>query len=181
MEELHTDSINGGHEANYGLGHVPERGRTPIIMLKLGATLACSHNGWFNDVIAFEYLKHFHKHAKPIGVYRLLVLNGYGSYIMFEFKALANEYKIILLYLLWRNGLNHHIKRNEQWHDDMHMYGIQLPRRLLSKGTTQEHTHTNTYHLLHSIHTYMPAEGRWEAPFYRPVIRRCSGAALVPP
>jgi hypothetical protein len=39
-------------------------------MLKSRATLACSHNGWFNDVIALEYLKHFHKHAKPIGVYR---------------------------------------------------------------------------------------------------------------
>jgi hypothetical protein len=39
-------------------------------MLKSRATLACSHNGWSNDVIALEYLKHFHKHAKPIGVYR---------------------------------------------------------------------------------------------------------------
>jgi hypothetical protein len=29
MEELHTDSIDGGHEANYVLGHVPGRGRTP--------------------------------------------------------------------------------------------------------------------------------------------------------
>jgi hypothetical protein len=29
MEELHTDSIDGGHEASYGLGHVPGRGRTP--------------------------------------------------------------------------------------------------------------------------------------------------------
>jgi hypothetical protein len=26
MEELHTDSIDGGHEANYGLGHVPGEG-----------------------------------------------------------------------------------------------------------------------------------------------------------
>jgi len=38
-------------------------------MLKSGATLACSHNGLSNDVIALEYLKHFHKHVKPIGVY----------------------------------------------------------------------------------------------------------------
>jgi hypothetical protein len=68
-------------------------------MFKSGATLACSHNGWSNDVIAFEYFKHFYKHVKPIGVYRLLVLDGYNSYITFEFKALANEYKIILLYL----------------------------------------------------------------------------------
>jgi hypothetical protein len=32
MEELHTDSINGGHEASYGLGHVPGRGRTPTLI-----------------------------------------------------------------------------------------------------------------------------------------------------
>jgi hypothetical protein len=31
MEELHTDSIDGGHEASYGLGHVPGRGRTPTL------------------------------------------------------------------------------------------------------------------------------------------------------
>jgi hypothetical protein len=29
MEELHTDSIDGGHEAIYRLGHVPGRGCTP--------------------------------------------------------------------------------------------------------------------------------------------------------
>jgi hypothetical protein len=51
------------------------------IMLKLGATLACSHNGWFNNVIALEYLKYFYKHVKPIRVYRLLILDGHGSYI----------------------------------------------------------------------------------------------------
>jgi hypothetical protein len=31
MEELHTDSIDGGHEASYGLGHVPGRGVTPTL------------------------------------------------------------------------------------------------------------------------------------------------------
>jgi hypothetical protein len=31
MEELHSDNIDGGHEASYGLGHVPGRGRTPTI------------------------------------------------------------------------------------------------------------------------------------------------------
>jgi hypothetical protein len=29
MEELHTNSIDGGREASYGLGHVTGRGRTP--------------------------------------------------------------------------------------------------------------------------------------------------------
>jgi hypothetical protein len=35
MEELHTDSIDGGHEAIYRLGHVPGRGCTPTLPLKL--------------------------------------------------------------------------------------------------------------------------------------------------
>jgi hypothetical protein len=35
MEELHTDSIDGGHEASYGLGHVPGRWRTPTLSLEL--------------------------------------------------------------------------------------------------------------------------------------------------
>ena len=43
------------------------------------------------------------------------------------------------------------------------------------------HKNTHPRHLLNSTHTYMPAEGRWEAPSYRPAIRHCSGAALVPP
>jgi hypothetical protein len=50
--------------------------------------------------MAIEYLNHFHKYARPIGVYRLLLLDGHGSYATFRFKALANNYKIILLYLL---------------------------------------------------------------------------------
>jgi hypothetical protein len=69
------------------------------IMVKLEITLAVTYNGWSNDNIAIEYLNHFHKHARPIGVYRLLLLNGHGNYVTFRFKALANDYKIILLYL----------------------------------------------------------------------------------
>jgi hypothetical protein len=49
--------------------------------------------------MTIEYLNHFHKHARPIRVYRLLLLDDYGSYATFRFKALANDYKIILLYL----------------------------------------------------------------------------------
>jgi hypothetical protein len=40
MEELHTDSIDGGHEASYGLGHVPGRGRTPTLPLELWLAVA---------------------------------------------------------------------------------------------------------------------------------------------
>jgi hypothetical protein len=38
------------------------------IIIKLGVTLACSHNGWFNDDIAIEYFKHFYRHARLTGV-----------------------------------------------------------------------------------------------------------------
>jgi hypothetical protein len=68
-------------------------------MIKSGAILATTHNGWSNNEMALEYLKHFHRHARPIGVYRLLILDGHSSHATFRFKELAHEYKIILLYL----------------------------------------------------------------------------------
>ncbi len=68
-------------------------------MVKLGATLAVTYNGWSNDEMALEYLKHFYRYARPIEVFRLLILDGYGSHAIFRFKKLAYEYKIILLYL----------------------------------------------------------------------------------
>jgi hypothetical protein len=37
MEELHTDSIDGGHEASYGLGHVLGRGRTPTNSFRISS------------------------------------------------------------------------------------------------------------------------------------------------
>jgi hypothetical protein len=35
MEELHTNSINRGHEASYRLNHVPGKGRTPTMFLNI--------------------------------------------------------------------------------------------------------------------------------------------------
>ncbi len=69
------------------------------IIIKLGATLAAIYNGWFNDEMALEYLKHFYRYIRSIGVFRLLILNNHDSHATFRFKELAHEYKIILLYL----------------------------------------------------------------------------------
>jgi hypothetical protein len=69
------------------------------IIIKLGAIFAITHNEWSNNEIALKYLKYFHKHARPIGVFRLLILDSYNSHATFRFKKLAYEYKIILLYL----------------------------------------------------------------------------------
>ena len=69
------------------------------VIIKSGAILIITHNEWFNNEMALEYLKYFHRHARPIGVYRLLILDGHNSHATFRFKKLAHEYKIILLYL----------------------------------------------------------------------------------
>jgi hypothetical protein len=49
--------------------------------------------------MTIEYLNHFHKYIRSTGVYRLLLLNSYGSHAIFRFKVFVNNYKIILLYL----------------------------------------------------------------------------------
>jgi hypothetical protein len=49
--------------------------------------------------MTIEYLNHFYKYIRSTGVYRLLLLNNYGSHAIFRFKAFVNNYKIILLYL----------------------------------------------------------------------------------
>ncbi len=63
------------------------------------ATLACSNNGWSNDEIGLEWLKHFNKHTRPVGAYRLLILDEHGSHATFAFTNYARENKIVLVYL----------------------------------------------------------------------------------
>jgi hypothetical protein len=60
--------------------------------------IACSENGWFNNEIGFEWLKHFNKHIILTGTYRLLVLDSYGSHATFAFTNYARENKIVLFY-----------------------------------------------------------------------------------
>ena len=69
------------------------------IIIKSETTLAATYNRWFNDEITLKYLKYFYKYTRPIGAFRLLILNNHNSYATFRFKELAHEYKIILLYL----------------------------------------------------------------------------------
>jgi hypothetical protein len=63
------------------------------------ATLACSDNGWSNDEIGCEWLKHFNKHTCAIGSHRLLILDGHGSHATFAFTNYARDNNIVLLYL----------------------------------------------------------------------------------
>jgi len=44
--------------------------------------LGVSNNGWTNNILGLEWLKHFNAHIKDRckGAYRLLILDGYESY-----------------------------------------------------------------------------------------------------
>jgi hypothetical protein len=58
-----------------------------------------SDNGWTNDALGLEWIKHFHKHTKDrvVGTYRLLILDGHGSHSTPEFDAFCEENRIITL------------------------------------------------------------------------------------
>jgi hypothetical protein len=62
--------------------------------------IAVSKNGWTNNEIGLYWLKHvFNKHTKDraVGRYRLLVLDGHGSYITPEFDQYCLNHSIIVL------------------------------------------------------------------------------------
>ena len=72
-------------------------------IVKSEATLAATYNDWSNNDMAIEYFKHFNRHARPIGIYKLLLLDDHGSHAIFRFKKLAHNFNIILLYLSAHN------------------------------------------------------------------------------
>lgn len=63
--------------------------------------LATSDSGYSNDSLALDWLKHFNTHSKKsqIGRYRLLLLDGYGSHLTYEFWEYAKENRICLFRL----------------------------------------------------------------------------------
>jgi hypothetical protein len=58
-----------------------------------------SENGWTNNVLGLEWLKHFDAHTKTRqrGVYRLLILDGHKSHLSQDFKDYCLENKILTL------------------------------------------------------------------------------------
>jgi hypothetical protein len=61
--------------------------------------LSVSENGWTNNMLGLEWLKHFDKHtkARQVGSYRLLILDGHESHLNQEFKDYCLEHKILTL------------------------------------------------------------------------------------
>jgi len=61
--------------------------------------LSVSENGWTNNALGLEWLKHFDAHTKTrqVGVYRLLILDGHESHLNQDFKDYCLEQKILTL------------------------------------------------------------------------------------
>jgi hypothetical protein len=62
--------------------------------------IGVSDNGWTDNILGLTWLKNvFEKHTahRPKGVYRLLILDGYGSHLTPEFDLFCTEHSIITL------------------------------------------------------------------------------------
>ncbi|KAH5617394.1 hypothetical protein HBI81_261120 [Parastagonospora nodorum] len=61
--------------------------------------LSVSENGWTNNALGLEWLKHFDAHtkARQMGAYRLLILDGHESHLNQDFKDYCVENKILTL------------------------------------------------------------------------------------
>jgi hypothetical protein len=61
--------------------------------------VSVSDNGWTNNVLSLEWLKHFNAHTKErtVGAYRLLILDGHESHQSWDFKQYCLDNKILTL------------------------------------------------------------------------------------
>jgi hypothetical protein len=61
--------------------------------------IAVSDNGWTNNELGVEWLKHFNAHTKArnVGAHRLLVLDGHESHHSLEFQEFCKENNIYTL------------------------------------------------------------------------------------
>jgi hypothetical protein len=61
--------------------------------------LSVSENGWTNNALSPEWLKHFDRHtkARQVGAYQLLILDGHESYLNQDFKDYCLGNKILTL------------------------------------------------------------------------------------
>ena len=64
-------------------------------------SLAVSDSGYSNDYLEYKWLVHFELHSRGTqrGVYRLLIMDGYGSHLTYKFWAFARDHKIVLFRL----------------------------------------------------------------------------------
>jgi hypothetical protein len=62
-------------------------------------TMAVSDNGWTNDGLGLDWIKHFNRHTESCtsGAWRLLILDGHSSHATPGFDQFCTEHKIITL------------------------------------------------------------------------------------
>jgi hypothetical protein len=67
-----------------------------------GTKIAQSETGYTDDELAIEWLWHFHKQTRgrQQGRYRLLIFDGHGSHMTFEFVSICDQLDIIPFCLL---------------------------------------------------------------------------------
>ena len=56
-----------------------------------------SPTGWTNNDLALAWLEHFDMHARPVGAYRLLIIDDHESHCSIDFQDRCKEKKIIAL------------------------------------------------------------------------------------
>ncbi len=67
--------------------------------------LSTSDIDYSNDVLAFEWLKHFDTHSKKLqkDLFRMLVMNDYESHLTYEFYEYAKSHDIYLMKLFFHS------------------------------------------------------------------------------
>ena len=63
--------------------------------------LATSEISYSNDLLSYEWIQHFHRFSvcQQVGVWRLLLLDGYASHCTFEFLDFCDKEKIVVFCL----------------------------------------------------------------------------------
>jgi hypothetical protein len=64
--------------------------------------IGVSESGYINDELAYEWIQHFHRetYRKIKGRYRLLLCDGHGSHLTYEFVKFCEDHDIILYILV---------------------------------------------------------------------------------
>jgi DDE superfamily endonuclease/Tc5 transposase DNA-binding domain len=69
------------------------------IVMPIGTIIEVSINGWTNDELGLQWIKHFDKHTRgrAVGTHRLLILDGHGSHATPEFDCFCKDNRIITI------------------------------------------------------------------------------------
>jgi hypothetical protein len=69
---------------------------------EIGKWIGVTETGYVNDLISYQWVQHFHHATKyqVKGTHRLLICDGYGSHMTYEFVRFCEDHKIIVFFLI---------------------------------------------------------------------------------